>query len=87
MEDVITFRINQLRNFGRQSKRLKSRNITLGEKEKYLNIFFVILCISVNKIEKSGDFVKSDEILRDVLFGARKLNITNETRSISRNYN
>ena len=30
MEDVISFRINQLRNFGRQSKRLKSRNITLG---------------------------------------------------------
>ena len=83
MEDVITFRINQLRNFGRQSKRLKSRNITLGEKEKYLNIFFCNFCISVNKIEKSGDFIKSDEILRDVLFGARKLNITNETRSIN----
>ena len=36
--------------------------------------------ISVNKIEKSGVFVESDEVLKDLLFGVRKTNITNETR-------
>ena len=41
--------------------------------------------ISVNKIEKSGVFEESFEILKDLLFGVRKVNITNETRSISEN--
>ena len=36
--------------------------------------------ISVNKIEKSGVFEESYEILKDLLFGVRKVNITNETR-------
>ena len=31
MEEVSIFRMTQLRNFGRQSNRLKARNITLGK--------------------------------------------------------
>ena len=41
----------------------------------FLIISIISSFISANKIEKSGDFVKSDEILRDVLFGGRKSNI------------
>ena len=37
---------------------------------------------SGNKKEKASDFQQSDEILRDVLFGVRKSNVTDETRSI-----
>ena len=37
---------------------------------------------SGNKKEKASDFLQSDEILRDVLFGVRKSNVTDETRSI-----
>ena len=43
---------------------------------------FYSLLTSANKIVKSGDFVQSDDILKDVLFGGRKSNITNETRSV-----
>ena len=46
------------------------------------SLFIFLYLTSANKIEKSVDFVQSDEILRDVLFGARKSNITNETRSV-----
>ena len=31
MEEIVIFRMKQLRNFGRQSNRLKSRNVTLGK--------------------------------------------------------
>ena len=48
----------------------------------FLIISIISSFISANKIEKSGDFVKSDEILRDVLFGGRKSNITSETRLV-----
>ena len=37
---------------------------------------------SGNKKEKASDFVQSEEILKDVLFGVRKSNVTDETRSI-----
>ena len=47
-----------------------------------MNIFLISPSISGNKIEKSGDFIGPDEILKDVLFGGRKSNITKETRSI-----
>ena len=40
---------------------------------------------SVNKIEKSAGFIQSDDILKDVLFGARKSNITSEHRSVCKN--
>ena len=46
------------------------------------SLFIFLYLSSANKIEKSVDFVQSDEILRDVIFGARKTNITNETRSV-----
>ena len=39
----------------------------------------------MNKIEKSAGFIQSDDILKDVLFGARKSNITSEHRSVCKN--
>ena len=81
--EAVQFRIKQLRNFGRQSKRLDARNVTLGRHRVHISIIVNIIfqSISANKIGKSGDFVQSDEILRDVLFGVRKSDVTNE-RSI-----
>ena len=78
--EAVEFRIKQLQNFGRQSKRLDAKNVTLGRHRVYISIIFLSSSISANKIGKSGDFVESDEILRDILFGARKSDVTNETR-------
>ena len=44
------------------------------------NFSFNFFMSSGNKKEKASDFMKSEAILRDVLFGARKSNVTDETR-------
>ena len=47
-------------------------------------MFLLSSTFLANKIEKSGDFVQSDDILKDVLFGARKINISSDTRSVNK---
>ena len=41
---------------------------------------FKLFLTSGNKKEKASEFVQSEMILKDVLFGVGKFNITNDTR-------
>ena len=79
LELAVKFRITQLRNFGRQAKRLTNKMIQIGSETEPLQ-FLQTFSFVAKKGEKAGGFVSSDEILKDILFGVRKTNIDNNTR-------